>query len=490
MTTAESTPTTELDAVLDTAGAASRPLAELRPAQRAGMLRAVADALDAATEELIPLADAETQLGHTRLRGELVRTTFQLRLFGDVLDEGTYLGATIDSPQDSWPSGPRPDLRRMLVSLGPVVVFAASNFPFAFSVAGGDTASALAAGCPVVLKTHPGHPRLSERTGQIVIDALRAAGAPDGTFALISGDEAGRSAVQDPRIRAGAFTGSHRGGRALFDMATARPDPIPFYAEMGSVNPAFVTPAAAAERATQIAEGYLGSVTLGTGQFCTKPGLLFVPSQYADTFEQALSSLLGERTGTPMLNDRIERGFWDTLGTLAQHPAAQVLARGRSTNQGPTPTLLRTNATELAQHRDELLQECFGPAAILVAYSGQQDLLEAVRLFEGELTAAVHGNVDEAIAARMFTELRERAGRLVWNGWPTGVSVSHAMQHGGPYPSTTTPTSTSVGTSAIDRFLRPVCYQNAPHAVLPEALLDENPLSIPRRVDGTLAPPE
>lgn len=487
MTTADTTPE-ELDRVLAAATAAARPFGELRPARRAELLRRVADELDAAGDELVPLAQAESHLPEPRLRGELVRTTFQLRLFSEVLEEGSYLGAVLDSPREDWPTGARPDLRRMLLPLGPVVVFAASNFPFAFSVAGGDTASALAAGCPVVLKTHPGHPELSRRTGEIVADALRAGGAPEGTFALINGDEAGRGAVQDPRIRAGGFTGSLRGGRALFDLACARQDPIPFYAEMGSVNPSFATPRAA-EQAADVAAGYLGSFTLGAGQFCVKPGLLFVPEDRAGEFEKALVDAVTAREPAPMLNDRIETGFWQVLDRLTEHPAVQVLARGERTASGPSPTLLRTTAARLREHRDELVEECFGPASILVSYTDEQDLLAAVELFRGELTATVHGEADEPLTARLCTELAERAGRVVCNAWPTGVSVTHAMQHGGPYPATTAGTTTSVGTAAIERFLRPVCYQNAPAEVLPEALRDDNPLGIPRRVDGQLVLP-
>lgn len=484
MTTAETTPTTELEGILDAASKAARPLAEVRPARRAQMLRAVADALDAASDELVPMAQQESHLPQPRLTGELVRTTFQLRMFADVLDEGAFLGATIDTPRADWPTGARPDLRRTVLPIGPVVVFAASNFPFAFSVAGGDTASALAAGCPVALKAHPGHPKLSQRTGDIVSGALREAGAPDGSFAVIYGDEAGRSAVVDHRVRAGGFTGSARGGRTLFDLACSRPDPIPFYAEMGSVNPSFVTPAAAAERPQEIAEGYLGSAALGTGQFCVKPGLLFVPEQSAGDFEKSLVNAMADRNPTPMLNDRIETSFWDTLDRLTEHPAIRVLARGQRTADGSSPTLLRTSASELRQHRDELVEECFGPASVLVSYSDERELLDAARLFQGELTTTVHGNAAEPVTSPLFTELQERSGRLVWNGWPTGVSVTHAMQHGGPYPATTAATTTSVGTAAIERFLRPVCYQNAPTEVLPEAVRDGNPLGIPRRVDG------
>lgn len=480
----------DLDAVLNAAEQASQPLAELRPAQRAELLRGVADALDAAAGELIPLAQQESHLPEPRLRGELVRTTFQLRLFAEVLEEGSYLAVTVDTPDDGWPTGPRPDLRRVLLPLGPAVVFAASNFPFAFSVAGGDTASALAAGCPVVLKAHPGHPELSQRTGEIVRTALRAQDAPSGTFALISGDATGRAALGDPRVRAGAFTGSQHTGRLLFDLASSRPEPIPFYAEMGSVNPAFVTARAAAERPNEIAEGFLNSFALGVGQFCTKPGFLFVPEEAVATFEEALVSAVDACEAAPMLNERIARGFHSGLQELAGHPAIRVLAEGQYGATGVSPSLLRTTVKELRENRESLVAECFGPVSLLVSYSSEDELLAACRLFAGELTATVQGQDGEPIVSALYRELAQRAGRLVWNGWPTGVSVSYAMQHGGPYPATTSVTTTSVGTASIQRFLRPVCFQNAPAVALPEAVRDGNPLRVPRRVNGRLELPE
>ncbi|GAB3301519.1 aldehyde dehydrogenase (NADP(+)) [Parasphingorhabdus pacifica] len=488
MTTTENAVTRghDLEAVLDAAVDAAEPLARLRPTERANLLREVANALDGATEELVALAQDETKLPEARLRGELVRTTFQLRLFGEVLEEGAYLDATLDSADENWPTGARPDMRKMLLPLGPVLVFAASNFPFAFSVAGGDTASAWAAGCPVVVKTHPGHPRLSRRTGEIISATLRSVQAPDGVFALIEGQEAGRTATCDPRVRAGAFTGSTQGGRALFDLAASRPEPIPFYAEMGSVNPTFVTRGAAAERGSEIADGYLNSFTLGAGQFCTKPGLLFVPAESADEVESALVSGLAQRPAAPMLNAAIEDGYWDTLNSISEHSAVRVAVRGERTENGPTPTLLRTTARDVLEQQEALTAECFGPTSIVVEYGGDDEMLEAARMFRGELTATVHGRAEEANATLLCAELQQRAGRVVWNGWPTGVSVSHAMQHGGPYPATTAPTHTSVGTAAIERFLRPVCFQNMPGELLPEALRDGNPLDIPRRVDGRI----
>jgi NADP-dependent aldehyde dehydrogenase len=474
----------ELTGLLAAAADAARPWGALAPGDRAQGLRAVAGELDAAADELVPLAAAETRLGTARLTGEVGRTTFQLRLFADMLDEGSYLQATIDHPDPAWPPGPRPDLRRMLVPLGPVVVFAASNFPFAFSVAGGDTASALAAGCPVVVKAHPGHLELSARTGEVVARALAASGAPDGVFSVIYGDRAGRSAVTSEVIRAGAFTGSLAGGRALFDLATSRPDPIPFYAEMGSLNPVFVTRAAAAGRGTELLAEFATSFTLSAGQFCTKPGLLFVPAD-TPTDEQIGEAVASHRSGAPLLNDHIHQGYVDQLTNLRRHPSVRSLVSDDgATGEAPTPTVLSTTVPELLAGRDELLVECFGPTTIVVRYVDDDELLAAAEAFGGQLTAAVHGEETDAVAPALLALLVDRAGRVLWNGWPTGVSVTGAMQHGGPYPATTAPLSTSVGTAAIDRFLRPVSYQSMPDHLLPPALQDANPLGIPRRVDG------
>ena len=431
----------------------------------------------------MPLAQEETHLPLPRLTGELKRTTFQLRLFADEVESGAFLQATIDHADPGWGMGPRPDLRRMLVPIGPVAVWAASNFPFAFSVAGGDTASALAAGCPVVLVAHPGHPRLSERTAAILSAALAGAGAPDGTFALVEGQETGRALIQDPRVAAGAFTGSLRGGRALFDLASSRETPIPFYGELGSVNPAFVTPGAAAARAEEIAQGFAGSMSLGVGQFCTKPGLLFVPA------DSPIPSLVAERlqavAGAPMLNDRIRSGYGEALGALASHEVVSVLAGTTEPDGDPAPTLLRTSAAEVVADPRPLTAEVFGPAALLVEYTDDEELLAAARVFEGQLTATVQGEPDDAVVPALLDVLSERSGRVLFNGWPTGVSVTYAQQHGGPYPATTAVGTTSVGTAAMERFLRPVAYQDVPEALLPEPLQDANPWSVPQRVDGT-----
>jgi len=478
------TSSAELALRLAAASAAAGPWGEVSPGDRAECLRTVADRLDAAGDELIPLALEETHLVPGRLSGELTRTTFQLRLFAQLLEEGSQLEATIDHSDPAWPPGPRPDLRRLLVPLGPVVVFAASNFPFAFSVAGGDTASAWAAGCPVVLKAHPGHPRLSARTGEVVLDALDASGAPEGTFAVIYGEEAGRAAVTAEEIRAGAFTGSLAGGRALFDLAASRSTPIPFYAEMGSLNPVFVTAGAMRARGDEILAGYAQSFTLSAGQFCTKPGLLFLPAATMD--DGRLSDALDpHRTGAPLLNEHIHRGYVAQLQRLRDHPGVRtVVGDAESTGTEPTPTLLATTVPELLDGRDQLLVECFGPTSLVVGYADDEELLAGAKAFGGQLTAAVHGEETDAVVPDLVAILAARAGRVIWNGWPTGVSVTWAMQHGGPYPATTAPLHTSVGTAAIHRFLRPVSFQSVPDRFLPAALRDANPLGVPRRVDG------
>ncbi|RAX45368.1 aldehyde dehydrogenase (NADP(+)) [Arthrobacter sp. AQ5-06] len=477
-------PTTdaELEQLLAAAQAAAAPLAALRPAERGRLLDAVADRLDAAADQLIPEAERETHLPGARLRGELKRTTFQLRLFAEELRDGGYLDARIDHADAEWPMGaPRPDLRRVRVPVGPVVVFAASNFPFAFSVAGGDTASALAAGSPVLLKAHSGHPGLSRLTAEVVTSALREAGAPDGTFALIAGTASGAAALRDSRVKAGAFTGSIPGGRALFDIANSRPEPIPFFGELGSNNPAFVTEAAANQRGAEIAQGFVGSFTMGAGQFCTKPGTLFVPAG-SGMVEALRDAALPP--AAPLLNERIQSGYTDVLSNLQSNPRLTVLAQGAGPLADPPgPTLLLTNAADMLSEPHALQTECFGPTAVVITYDDESQLAELAETFEGQLTATVHGT-DSCQVAELVEVLARKAGRVVWNQWPTGVSVTHAQQHGGPYPATTAAGSTSVGTAAIERFLRPVAYQGFPQHLLPEALRGDNPLGVPRLVDG------
>lgn len=472
----------ELEDILATAHAAAGPWGALRPADRADVLDSVAAALDDAADELIPLAAEETHLAQGRLSGELKRTTFQLRLFGQVLRDGTYLDARIDHADHEWPMGaPRPDLRRSYRPIGPVVVFAASNFPFAFSVAGGDTASALAAGNPVILKVHSGHPKLSARTGEIVASSLQAAGAPQGVFALIHGTEAGSTALRDPRIKAGSFTGSIPGGRALMDLAVSRPEPIPFYGELGSNNPVFVSPSAAKARGKTITEEFIASFTLGAGQFCTKPGTIFVPAG-SGMVEYLRSAALPE--GAKLLNERIQSGYIDSLQQLLSHEHITVLAQGSDPlADPPSPTLLLTRAEHVLTAPQELEAECFGPTAVVVEYDDESQLVPLAKTFEGQLAATIQAE-DDCPVAELVEVLAGKAGRVLWNQWSTGVSVTYAQQHGGPYPATTAPGTTSVGTAAIERFLRPVAYQGFPQHLLPEELRDNNPLGVPQMING------
>jgi NADP-dependent aldehyde dehydrogenase len=476
-----STPTKVSEAV-GAAAAARAAVASAPYDERASWLDAVADALDANAAELWPIAHEEAHLGETRLTGEIARTSGQLRLFAGAVREGSFIEAIIDHPDPST-TPPTPDLRRMLVPLGPVAVFGASNFPFAFSVLGGDTASALAAGNPVVVKAHEGHLRLSRRVSEIALEALERAGAPAGIFGLVEGREEGVALVEEPRIAAVGFTGSVAGGRFLFDVAARRPNPIPFYGELGSINPVVVTEGAAAARVDELADGLVGSFTMGVGQFCTKPGVVFAPA------EAGLVEAVGERIAPdakPLLNERIGDGFRDRLGAVAGHPAVTVVAGGEEP-QDPglaAPVVLSTSVDAVLGDPDVLLDEVFGPATLVVGYDSLDQVRDALAVLPGSLTATVHAEPDDDVRD-LVGELSRVAGRVIYGGWPTGVAVSWAQHHGGPYPSTTS-LHTSVGTTAIRRWLRPVAYQTTPDALLPPELQEANPLGIPRRVDGVL----
>lgn len=486
MTTAvTTTSTTELESLAAAAAAAAPVWRAADAATRASWLRAAADALDAHVDELVAIADEETRLGATRLRGEVGRTTGQLRLFASVVEEGSYLELTVD---DADPAAvpPRPELRRMLVGVGPVAVFSASNFPFAFSVAGGDTASALASGNPVIVKAHSGHPRLSRRTAEIVAAALIAAGAPEGSLALVEGREAGNALVQHPVIQAAGFTGSLGGGRALFDLAAGRPDPIPFYGELGSVNPVVITEAAIAERGETLAQGLVGSFTLGVGQFCTKPGVVFVPEGAG--FEDLVAGFATGASGGPLLTDRITEAFPSGIEHLESDPSVAVVAQGRPAEPGSArPIVLSTDAAAVAARPETLLEECFGPVTLLVRYSSAADLRAALEAVPGSLTATLHSQASDEVA-EVLEVLTRKAGRVLFSGWPTGVAVTWSQQHGGPWPATTS-LHTSVGATAIRRFLRPVVFQDAPAALLPEVLRDEALATLPHRRNGALLVP-
>jgi len=482
---------TSLDAVeatLTTTAAASPALGETAVSLRAEALRAAARALDTASEELTELAATETSLDRKRLSGEVARTTGQLRMFAAGLVEGSWLDIIIDTADPHAIPTPRPDLRRMELPIGPVLVFAAGNFPFAFSVAGGDTASALAAGCPVIVKTHPGHPHTSARVAGILAEAVEEAGLPRASVAVLQGEKAGVQALRDPRIQAASFTGSLGGGRALSTLAAEREPPIPFYAEMGSLNPVFVSPGAVSARGASITDGYVASFTLGVGQFCTKPGLLFLPAGHglSDRLAQAAGSVPPGR----MLQDRIRIAHHDVRDMLAGRPGMRVIALPQQARHGDdlvTPTLLATDVDALMADAEAVLTECFGPTSVIVEYDDLDAAVTAASSLDGSLTATVHAEPSETdFVRRLLPELRRRAGRLVFNGWPTGVDVSWAMHHGGPYPATSLSAFTSVGMTAIRRFLRPVCYQDFPQHLLPPVLRDENLAGLPRRVNGAL----
>ena len=481
------TATLSLTELTAAATAAAKISAATSDSGRAGWLNAVADALDANAAELVDIADAETSLGVPRLTGEVARTSGQLRLFARVITEGSYLEAIIDH-SDPAATPPRPDLRRILKPIGPVAVFSASNFPFAFSVAGGDTASALAVGCSVIVKAHSGHLRLSERTAEIVAEALRAAGAPEGLFALVHGRELGTALVQDPAIKAVGFTGSIPGGRALFDLATSRPDPIPFYGELGSLNPVVITAAALEARSAELAAGLAGSYTLGAGQFCTKPGLVFIPA--GTQFASEVADASKDKPALGMLTTRIAEAYPDGLRTFASVEGVDIVSGSVDQDavaNGAAPVVFSTSAAKVLERPEQLLEECFGPTTILIEYTDQDELSAVLAKVPGSLTATLHAQPDEDIAG-LAEQLSGLAGRVLFGGWPTGVAVNWAQQHGGPYPATTS-LFTSVGATAVRRFQRPVAYQDAPEAVLHPALREDNPLQIPRRVDGELVLP-
>jgi NADP-dependent aldehyde dehydrogenase len=474
----------DVDLVCRRAEQAAPALAVMGRHGRAELLRAMADALEADREAILATADRETALGAARLGGELNRTCYQLRQLAETLIEGSYLQASIDHAGDT-PMGPRPDLRRTLLPIGPVGVFAASNFPLAFSVPGGDTAAAVAAGCPVVVKAHSGHPATSLRCLEALTAACRASSAPEATVALIFGQDAGVALVRHPAIRAIGFTGSERGGRALYDIACSRPDPIPFYGELGSLNPLVITPAAVTERAGEIADGLAASVTTGAGQFCTKPGLILVS---ADEAGRALAHRLAENVGgvppAPLLTEGIARGYLAGARKLADKPDVRVL----TVPSGEDPAGFEVPPTVVsvdARHLDaDLLSECFGPLAVVAFYRDEDELLTVLGRLPGSLTGTVHrGHGETDLPARLAAVLSQRVGRLLFDGYPTGVAVTWSMQHGGPWPSTTSPLHTSVGMTSIGRFLRPVAWQNAPEELLP-AELREVATGIPRRVDG------
>jgi 2,5-dioxopentanoate dehydrogenase len=463
---------------------------ETDPDTRARFLEAVADGIEALGDELVLRAMQESGLPRPRLEGERGRTTGQLRLFATTLRQGRWAGVTLDTPLPDRKPLPRPDLRQRRIAVGPVAVFGASNFPLAFSTAGGDTASAWAAGCPVVVKGHPAHPGTSALVGKAIRDAVAACGLHEGVFSLLQGpsNELGAALVSNPHIRAVGFTGSRGGGLALMALAAARPEPIPVYAEMSSINPVVLFPAALAARGEALAKGYIGSLTLGSGQFCTNPGVvLALAGPELDRFVTAAAAALAEAPAQVMLTGGIHQAYNKGVDALSGHDAVELVGRGVE-GSGCTrgvAALFTTDASSFLADR-ALGHEVFGAASILVRCRSTEEIAAVIESMEGQLTATLQIDpADEAEAAKLVPLLERKAGRILANGWPTGVEVSTAMVHGGPFPATSDSRTTSVGTAAIERFLRPVCYQDLPDALLPAALKAANPLGLPRTIDGT-----
>jgi NADP-dependent aldehyde dehydrogenase len=459
---------------------------------RAEFLEAIADNLLALGDALIERASVESALPKARIEGERARTIGQLKLFASLVREGRWIGATLDSAQPDRKPLPRPDLRLQKIPVGPVAVFGASNFPLAFSVAGGDTASAFAAGCPVVVKAHPAHLGTSELVGRAIQKAVADSGLPEGVFSLVvgAGNAIGEALVAHPAIRAVGFTGSRRGGLALIDIAAKRAEPIPVFAEMSSVNPLFALPGALASRADTLATGFVDSVTLGVGQFCTNPGLVIaLEGPHLQEFIDAASAALEKKGAQTMLTAGIAAAYADGVKARDKTGIERV-ATGAKTDAscGALPALYQASAEQFLA-TPPLEDEIFGPTSLIVVCADEDEMLAVARHLEGQLTATLHLESDDfEFAKRLLPILERKVGRILANGFPTGVEVSYAMVHGGPFPATSDSRSTSVGALAIERFLRPVCYQDLPAALLPQALSDDNPLNLWRLRDGELGP--
>ncbi|MEV5010167.1 aldehyde dehydrogenase (NADP(+)) [Streptomyces sp. NPDC093064] len=471
---------------------------ESSPKNRSAFLASVADEIERERDAIIAAAVEESRLPEARITGELGRTTGQLRMFAEVVRRGAHLGVRIDPAQPDRVPLPRADIRQRQTAIGPVAVFGASNFPLAFSTAGGDTASALAAGCPVVVKGHPAHPRTGELVAAAVSRAVAAHDLHPGVFSFLAssdtaaGVELGQELVRDPRIKAVGFTGSRRGGLALVEAAAARPEPIPVYAEMSSINPVIVLPGALADDPAALARAYVGSLTLGSGQFCTNPGLLFLPEGAAgDAFMAAAGSAVAAATGQSMLTSGIASAYASDAPRLREMPGVRVVGAGSAgALDAPAPQVIEASGEVFDRPGSPLRDEVFGAAGVIVRYRSTDELLPRLERLEGQLTATVHAtDADHDAARRLLPLLETKAGRILYNGWPTGVEVGHAMVHGGPFPATSDPRSTSVGSLAIERFQRPVCYQDVPDALLPQPAQRANPWSLPRSVDGELTAP-
>ncbi|MBC2665997.1 aldehyde dehydrogenase (NADP(+)) [Novosphingobium flavum] len=480
VTTAE-----DLETACRLADAAFDTYRETAPAARAAFLEAIAEALEARREAIVERCMAESGLPAVRLNGELGRTTGQLRMFAQVVREGDWADVVIDKALPQREPLPRPDLRARRIAVGPVAVFGASNFPLAFSVAGGDTASALAAGCPVVVKAHQAHPGTSLLAGEAIQEAVAKCGLPEGVFSLVygPGNEIGTALVRHPAIRAVGFTGSRGGGTALMAAAAARPEPIPVYAEMSSVNPVILMPGALAANAEGLAKGYVASLSLFAGQFCTNPGMVFaLAGSDVDGFEAAAAEAMGNVAPQVMLTSGILSAYEGGSAKLAGAGSVTEVAQGQPSGERTAGArLFATDAASLMAD-PALSHEVFGPSSLVVRCADMAELTAAIADMEGQLTATIHAvESDHASLAPLMPLLERKAGRILFNGWPTGVEVCRSMVHGGPFPATSDPRTTSVGAMAIERFLRPVCYQAVPDTLLPAPLKEANPLGLPRR---------
>jgi 2,5-dioxopentanoate dehydrogenase len=456
--------------------------------ERARFLEAIGARIMDLGDVLIERASAETGLPRARMEGERARTVGQLSLFADVVRQGEWLDLRIDLALPDRKPLPRPDLRLRSIPLGPVAVFGASNFPLAFSVAGGDTASALAAGCPVVVKGHPAHPGTGELVGRAIQAAVAEAGLPEGVFSLLLGEiETGSALVAHPHIKAVGFTGSRGGGLALGRIAASRPEPIPVYAEMSSINPVYLLPAALAARAENLGREFVASLTMGAGQFCTNPGLVFgIVGAGLDEFLDSAATAVKACQPQPMLTPGIHKAYEAGVQALSEHNQVETLARGRvgeGIAQGAGALFATDAHSFMADER--LGHEVFGSSSLVVRCPDEDTMVALSERLEGQLTATLQMEAADAqIARRLIPILERKAGRILANGWPTGVEVSHAMVHGGPFPATSDSRTTSVGSLAIRRFLRPVCYQNLSQDLLPEELRDEGSRGLPRLLNG------
>ena len=475
----------EVSKAAEAAAAAYPQFRNLPAARRAEFLDAIATELDALDEKFIALVCRETALAAGRIQSERARTSGQMRLFATMLRRGDFYGARIDRALPDRKPLPRPDLRQCRTGLGPVAVFGASNFPLAFSTAGSDTASALAAGCPVVFKAHSGHMATADYVADAINRAALKTGMPNGVFSLLYGSVGG-ALVKHPAIQAVGFTGSLRGGRALCDMAAARPQPIPVFAEMSSINPVLLMPEALKARGEKIAAELSASVVLGAGQFCTNPGIVLgIRSAAFSTFLERFTQLMGEQPAQTMLNAGTLKSYCNGLDHLHAHPDITHLAGANQQGNQAYPQVFKANASLLISGDELLQEEVFGPTTIVVEVADHAELVQALQGLRGQLTATLIAEDSEFHGSEeVLSLLEQKVGRVLFNGYPTGVEVCDAMVHGGPYPATSDARGSSVGTLAIDRFLRPVCYQNYPDSLLPDALKNSNPLNIMRLIDG------